>query len=398
MSHRLSKFIVQLNPILKNYEWGKKLYQNGFITQLIQKNHPSLINDDESYAELWMGIHPSGMSTTIDNGEPLSKWIDDKNEKLNFLFKVLSIAKPLSIQVHPDKSVAQLLHQTRPDLYADDNHKPEMAIALCDGFEALIGFRPISEINQSKLFQVMIKRLIQIDPNHESMSHLGSIDDLIQLIHVLLHLDQSLIENIHQSMIVNAKHLVDDDSLLFHRLCKFYPNDVGCFFACLMNHITLQKDEAIFIKPGQLHAYICGDIVECMACSDNVIRAGLTPKHKDVDNLLRILTQTQHQPSETIFVQPLVIDDCTQIYQSSITDEFKVARILVDKHQRWSFTTPTYGIVLISSGSASMKCESSSESQTIDIKMGMIFCAKPGCTLIVDSSKDQAIEIWIAHN
>ena len=231
MSHFSSHIITKLSPVIKNYEWGKKLNQNGFVTQLLH-NHPLLLNDIDSYAELWMGTHPSGMSTVSDSGEPLSEWIE-----LNFLFKVLSIAKPLSIQVHPDKSMAQILHQTQPDLYIDDNHKPEMAIALCDGFESLVGFRPISEINQSQLFQSMMQQLIQIDSR--LTKELGSMNDLIQLIESLLHLDQSSIEKIQQSIIDESNQSNDNDSILFNRSTIFPCLDLFIkFFHSLQTNDT----------------------------------------------------------------------------------------------------------------------------------------------------------------
>ena len=386
MSHFSSHIVTKLSPVIKDYEWGKKLNQNGFVTQLIH-NHPSLLNDIDSYAELWMGTHPSGMSTVSDSGEPLSEWIE-----LNFLFKVLSIAKPLSIQVHPDKSMAQILHQTQPDLYIDDNHKPEMAIALCDGFESLVGFRPISEINQSQLFQSMMQQLIQIDSR--LTKELGSMNDLIQLIESLLHLDQSSIEKIQQSIIDESNQSNDNDSILFNRLYKDYPNDVGCFFAALMNHFVLQKGEAIFIKPGQIHAYICGDIIECMACSDNVIRAGLTQKIKDVDTLCCILRQNQDESFDSIIIHPTIVNDCCWIYESKFTDEFKVARYVIDNDQ-WSSRTSSYCIILVINGSGTLKCTKDDNSTMINIEAGSIFCVKPGCNLELERSSE-TIEFWMA--
>jgi mannose-6-phosphate isomerase len=103
-----------------------------------------------------MGTHPNGPSLLHENENiSLSSWLEnhsnavgytpEESNELPFMLKILSIQTALSIQVHPNKALAFQLHQKQPHLYKDPNHKPEMSIALTP-FEALCGFRPLSEI------------------------------------------------------------------------------------------------------------------------------------------------------------------------------------------------------------------------------------------------------------
>lgn len=146
---------MELLGSIKSYEWGSVGSQSK-VAQLALKtdeNFTKEFDETKPYAELWMGDHVTGPSTVKKTGATLTDLLArDKSsigdfEKLPFLFKVLSIKKPLSIQVHPNKSQAEHLHATRPDLYKDPNHKPEISIALTD-FSALCGFRTPSELHR----------------------------------------------------------------------------------------------------------------------------------------------------------------------------------------------------------------------------------------------------------
>lgn len=96
---------MELIGHVKNYDWGK-LGKDSLVAQLMVANGlTEKIEDDVPYAELWMGVHPNGQSIVKRSGQPISSILD---ENLSFLFKVLSVRKPLSIQVHPNK-VSELL-------------------------------------------------------------------------------------------------------------------------------------------------------------------------------------------------------------------------------------------------------------------------------------------------
>jgi mannose-6-phosphate isomerase len=133
-----------MHPIrgaIQSYAWGM-LGASSLVAQLASKSSP--IVPTKPYAEYWMGTHPKGESYLLEQNETSLKSFIGNN--LPFLFKVLSVETALSIQAHPNKKHARILHEQNPKEYPDDNHKPEMAIALTE-FECLCAFRPYVEIN-----------------------------------------------------------------------------------------------------------------------------------------------------------------------------------------------------------------------------------------------------------
>ena len=134
--------VYRLQPAVKQYAWGIRGGDSRVARYGLETGALKVIDQSAPYAEIWLGTHPSGPSL-LDDGTELSKVV--KGGNLPWLLKVLSAGKALSIQAHPDKTLAEKLHKDKPDLYKDSNHKPEMAIALTP-FEAMCGFRRLSEI------------------------------------------------------------------------------------------------------------------------------------------------------------------------------------------------------------------------------------------------------------
>ncbi|XP_011859434.1 PREDICTED: mannose-6-phosphate isomerase isoform X2 [Vollenhovia emeryi] len=332
---------MELKCAVQTYSWGK-YGMNSIVASLIKSANADFVVDDEkTYAELWMGTHENGPSYLKDTNIPLQRYIQENIEtigsdvaemfgfNLSFLFKVLSINKALSIQVHPDKKKAEELHELYPDVYKDPNHKPELAIALCP-FEALCGFRPIDEIkdylnNIPELFAV----IGEIDVCLLSQATDSTISEALQqCFHNLMTCDskeviqqlRGLTDRLHNADNSYREWIKAD---LLERLHRDYPGDVGCFAIYLFNYVTLQPGEAIYIGPNVPHAYLSGDCIECMACSDNVIRAGLTPKPKDVRTLIEVLPFESHSVEK---VQPSQEDAFTQVFCPPVS-EFAVAKI-----------------------------------------------------------------------
>lgn len=213
-----------------------------------------------------------------------------------FLFKVLSVNTALSIQAHPDKQLATELNKKSPEIYKDANHKPEMAIALTP-FEALYGFLPPKELLQNLEsnpgFRILIdeehlsafkkelaegrtpKRELQLIFN--DLFNFGTPERLAEVIQTLL----TDIKKIPEKDRTNHQNL----SL---KLFAEYGNDVGILISFLMNYVLLNPGQSLKIKANELHAYISGDCIECMATSDNVVRCGLTPKYKDTLTLSKV--------------------------------------------------------------------------------------------------------------
>ncbi len=316
---------MELKCKAQNYAWGKM----GLESQVAKLLRGVDVDANAPYAELWMGVHPNGPSEISESGQPLSAWLDERGEKsLPYLLKVLSVAKALSIQAHPDKKAAEKLHAERPLIYKDDNHKPEMAIALTP-FEALCGFRPIEDI----------RGFMKTIPELRNVIGDALCDDLIQssdenypgklkaAFTGLMKADKDLVaENVDAL----SKKIANDESnlsSLLKRLIGDFPGDVGIFVAFFANFVKLDVGEALFLGPNLLHAYISGDCVECMANSDNVVRAGLTPKLIDVDTLCEMLV---YESSDSVKFQPKQETDECLVYDPPVED-FTVARFSLSK-------------------------------------------------------------------
>ena len=184
----------------------------------------------------------------------------------------------------------------------DDNHKPEMALAITP-FRALCGFRPLNEIAAYLRSTPELAALIPNDvlttfldissPSSSTPTGPKEKSALKALFGALMTTPEErvksqldLLVSRYRSSPPPDKDIVD----LVLLLSSQYPHDIGIFCAFLLNHIHLSPGSAIFLGAGEPHAYLSGDCIECMANSDNVIRAGLTPKLRDVESLVGCLT------------------------------------------------------------------------------------------------------------
>ncbi|XP_038984698.1 mannose-6-phosphate isomerase 2-like isoform X2 [Phoenix dactylifera] len=316
---------LRLRCSVQNYEWGK-LGEDSRVARLFSRNSGAEIDPERPYAEFWMGTHESGPSFLVraESGSPdsepvtLRKWIlenpDVLGEKvverwggeLPFLFKVLSVAKALSIQAHPDKELAGMLHKMRPSIYKDPNQKPEMAIALTD-FKALCGFVSIEELKDVLAGVPEIVELVGDEDASKVMNTTEQggyveVKPILQSIFTkLMSANKEAVSEIVSKLKcrLNAenkiRNLTEKEQLVL-LLEQQYPADVGVISAFFFNYMKLSPGEALYIGANEPHAYISGDCIECMATSDNVVRAGLTPKYRDVQTLCSMLTYKQTHP------------------------------------------------------------------------------------------------------
>ncbi|XP_011335760.2 mannose-6-phosphate isomerase isoform X1 [Ooceraea biroi] len=362
---------MELKCAVQTYNWGKRGADSIVATLMKSVNADFAVDEQQTYAELWMGTHENGPSYLKNTETPLHKYIQENAETLGgntvqtfgsnlpFLFKVLSINRALSIQVHPDKAKAKELHELQPNVYKDPNYKPELAIALTD-FEALCGFRPIDEI-KLRLQKLPELRIVMGRTNVHSLFEADDSmvsDTLRQCFHSLMTCDSDevarqlkcLIDRLRNADLATRSWAEVD---LLERLCTDFPGDAGCFTIYLFNHIRLKPGEAIYIGPNVPHAYLSGDCVECMACSDNVIRAGLTPKLKDVPTLIQTMSFECVSPS-TIQLQPFQENTFTTVFRPPVP-EFAVAQITIPPGQACNLEPrSSASILLIASGEAEM--------------------------------------------
>lgn len=319
--------VFQLNCGVQSYDWGK-LGKSSAAAQFASSTDQDFqIDENKPYAELWMGTHKSVPSKRTKDNESLRDLVSKDSSligenvgnkfgagELPYLFKVLSVRKALSIQAHPDKKLGAILHENDPKNYPDDNHKPEMAIAITE-FEGFCGFRPLEQICEFLLTVPELVELVgseeaenfkqEVNANNEK-PELNSESDqknrkaLQSLFGKLMNCDEAKVASAAKRLVSRAKEESltfggsaggPELAMLITRLNEQFPNDIGLFCGgLLLNYVTLQPGEAMFLQAKDPHAYISGDIIECMAASDNVVRAGFTPKFKDVKNLVDMLT------------------------------------------------------------------------------------------------------------
>lgn len=383
-----------------------------------------------------MGTHPSNPSKDLTTGRTLLDLVQDNQalmssaiskryeQKLPFLFKVLSINKALSIQAHPNKRLAEQLHAKDPKHYPDDNHKPEMTIAITP-FDGLCGFRPLSQIAHFLQTVPTLRRLVGEDTasNFEKTIHgqetTTDSEKTKQNKKALQAAFASLMKSSSESIEKAASELIDQAKSegsqfagsggeandgqeladLMVRLNSQFPNDIGLFVTFFLNYVKLTVGEAMFLKADDIHAYLSGDIIECMASSDNVIRAGFTPKFKDVETLTETLTYS-YAPIEEQKMDPKdysYVKLNTKAYSSNSSstlydppiEEFSVVKTDLNAKGGKATFEPIEGpsIVICTKGEGKISVGPKTE----EIKEGYVYFVGATAELVLESSGSEPL-------
>jgi mannose-6-phosphate isomerase len=315
------------------YAWGSRTA----IAELTGRPSPS----DGPEAELWMGAHPAAPSRLARDGEPRSlvSVIEEDPQRelgaavvrrfgarLPFLVKVLAAAQPLSIQAHPDAAQARAgfedeerrgVPRDAPHRnYKDPGHKPELLCALTP-FDALCGFRDLDET--LRLFDELAVPALD-----DALAPLRRARDLSATFHaVMTTLDPAAVGAVVEACAARGDAGAFGRELGWAtRLAALYPGDPGVVSALFLNLVHLEPGQAIYLGAGNLHAYLGGTGVEIMASSDNVLRGGLTPKHVDVPELMRVLDFAAAGPVRPRTARP--IDEVEAVYDVPAPD-FRLA-------------------------------------------------------------------------
>lgn len=396
---------------VQHYAWGTK-GEKAFIPHLLDVP----VEPDQPYAELWIGGHPKAPSTVVlDEGTmlPLNQWIathpqeilgeavvEGFSGRLPFLLKVLSAGEALSIQAHPNKVQAEELHARDPEHYPDDNHKPELAVAL-DSLTALMGFRPFSEILKTLLHYPELGNFV----GQEICNTLNSVKDPSPLkqrefVHLMFStlVQRSILyeRELTKSLDELARRLgrfsnnLKEEEEIFLTLRERYPGaDVGLFAMFLFNLIHLKPGQGVFTKAGVPHAYLEGNIVECMANSDNVVRVGLTPKYKDAETLLTIL---DYEPGPISLLEGNSDSEET-VYRTPVC-EFQVSRWNMKPHTEIRERTEgTPHILLITKGEIHISWNAASENETEAFRQGQAFFI-PACLQEFQVQAKESVEVF----
>lgn len=311
--------IYYLDGVIKNYDWGK-LGSKSLVNKFYFSNNKKTYNDLHYFAELWFGTHISGTSKVLNCDlsikSLITKYANNKykllyNNDLPFILKLLSIEKPLSIQLHPNKKQAEYLHKINPLVYTDNNEKSEMAVSISNDFELLYGFDNNECIIEKFLcFPSIIKMLGGIPSFYNILDYDQElICKLIKCINYDLYNNTSV-----KTSFIDYSKFIN----LIKYLLNNYNNDRGVFISFFMKHLCLKKGEAIFLKATILHSYLKGDIVEIMTKSDNVLRCGLTSKLIDIDMIKSIIKNTSETPE--YFIKPENHCDMYNFYKPPVKE------------------------------------------------------------------------------
>ena len=285
--------LLRINNVPRPYSWGS-------VTAIAELLGTTPSGGPE--AELWLGDHP-GSPARIVGGEcedaetaDLAALLSARGEKLPFLLKVLAAAEPLSLQAHPTitqaregfarENAAGVPIDAPERNYKDALHKPELVFALSDPFIALAGFRAVAEARES-LAAVQQRAL---DPLLARLDGDAVLPDVVRWL-IGGGPEVSAIVDALTATARMLEHDARDTSgwATVRRLADYYPGDAGIALSTLMHTVVLRPGEALYLPTGNIHSYQQGLAIEVMAASDNVLRGGLTPKHVDVAELMRVL-------------------------------------------------------------------------------------------------------------
>ncbi|MGW3649773.1 mannose-6-phosphate isomerase, class I [Streptomyces sp. NPDC000878] len=344
----------RLDNTIRPYAWGS--------TTAI----PALLGTEptgEPQAEMWMGAHPGAPSRTgrgtlveVIDADPQAELgaaaVAKFGPRLPFLLKILAAGAPLSLQVHPDLAQAKEGYEDEERRgipvdaghrnYKDANHKPELICALTE-FDGLCGFRnPAQAADLLAALDVdSLKPYVDLLRAHPEEAALREV-----LTAVLSADREDMARTVTEAATACAR--LGGDYAPYADIAHHYPGDPGVIAAMLLNYVRLQPGEALFLGAGIPHAYLNGLGVEIMANSDNVLRCGLTPKHVDVPELLRIV---RFEASDPGVLRPEASPDGEEVYDTPI-DEFRLSRyVLPESTPARDLTLPTPQILLCTAGS-----------------------------------------------
>ena len=334
--------IFSLKNQIQNYAWGSR--------EILGRMRGVPVPTEQPEAEVWVGAHPAAPSrATVDGAEsPLNELIvenpsrflrpDRTSDWFPFLFKILAIDAPLSIQVHPtpEQAIAGFEDEQARGIaidapyrnYKDRYSKPETVIALSP-MRVLTGVRPVEQLKTlaAAFGAAWLDERAELSPK--------------QLLTEIIRLPEETASAAVQHLVDTAPGLlgasndvVADAAELVRIVDGKYPGDRGLLVAFVMNLVHLAPGESAFTPDGQVHAYVSGTAIELMNPSDNVMRAGLTAKHIDTEELIKVLGEKQDAP---VIQRPNPEDGPLGTY--AMWDErMSVTRVRVEEGKPLSYT------------------------------------------------------------
>ena len=307
--------MLRLKGVVQHYAWGDRFA----LPELLE-----ITADGRPWAEIWFGTHPRGPAQVDESLHlPAPTFLSDEVGTLPFIVKLLAAAQPLSLQTHPSgkqavagfarEESAGVARDAPERIYADDQAKPEMVIAL-DGFEALCGFAP----NDVAVAQCLA----------------AGANDIAE------HVNQHGVAATARAILESTPFATPPKpSRAMQQLAEHYPN-APTMIALLMHHRQLAPGEALYLEAGLVHAYLFGMALEVQGSSDNVVRATFTEKHIDMAEFLAVASL---DPVARTNVESERISDTTTAYRCDAP--FTVMRH--DLNGTFALTTTTQHTVLV---------------------------------------------------
>ncbi|MFF3028502.1 mannose-6-phosphate isomerase, class I [Microbacterium sp. NPDC057944] len=367
--------LLSLSNTPRDYAWGSRT-----LLAALEGRDPAAGPE----AEVWFGDHPGDPADMAGGGTLDSV----TGGSLPYLLKLLAAASPLSIQVHPTIAQAQAgwAREAGMDVadprrnYRDDNHKPELIVALSERFESLSGLRPVGDTlrllallgDPPGVSALRDRLLAEGDVLRDAIGWLLSGDARIEV--------DEIIAAVRDAAATSTGEWAEGLRAIAG-IADSYPGDPGVVVALLMNHVVLSRGEGLFLRAGLLHAYVSGLGVEIMAASDNVLRGGLTPKHIDVAELLSVLDTT---PGEVPVLRP-ASDGAITDYPVDVPD-FALRRVVLSGTPvRVEVSGPT--MVLATGGRVSA---STADGESVDVAVGTVAFAGVEETALTISGDGEA--------
>lgn len=370
-------------PQVQDYFWGS--------TRWIPEFLGIPVKEGKRWAELWYGAHPKASSLLEGKDIDLHQWItlnparwlglkvvNTFGPQLPFLLKLLAAAEPLSIQCHPSRKQAEEGFQRENLLgipidshlrnYKDSNHKPEILLAISP-CTALCGFRsPYSTLQQFARLVPTLPRLTDFFPLLEK----GNLEGFYRsFLSIPKETVRFWIQTYRTFLLQNQDHSTLEDRW-FYRLATQYSEDPGCFAPYYLNLVELSPGEALFLDAGILHAYLNGFGIELMANSDNVLRGGLTGKHMDLEELLKVVRFQEEIPRvirpERRRIQTQKGECWEELYPVTVP-EFNLSLLRIDGVQD-RIHLPVAGPEILLCGEGVWQVEKEAGSESISLKRG----------------------------
>ncbi len=382
--------VFGLTGKVQHYQWGGYEY----IPQLLGVRN----EQHQHFAEYWLGAHENGPAL-VENGENLDAFIQENPSQLGayaqqefgrlpYLLKILDVNDMLSIQVHPNKkaAVSEFANENKKGTplnaanrnYKDDNHKPELMMALSD-FWLLHGFQTPERL----------KTTLAAVPEFDFMWPVFEAGSYKALYEAVMTMPQEKVNTILQPLLHRILPLYQAG-----KLSKNGPDfwaaraaltfnqgtiiDRGIFSIYLFNVVYMKKGDAIFQDAGILHAYLEGQNVEIMANSDNVLRGGLTPKHIDVAELLKHVI---FEPIEPNIIQGQPVSSMETVFKTPAPD-FELSSIVLDAQQVCPLHIASADIFLVLRGAVTVTGEGLNK----PFKKGEAFLAVNGAAIILQAA------------